>query len=147
MKKMLTLTSIILLIAAATTFLWPRLSVPVDTEITLFSYDSDSQTVTHILNAEDAAIIHSMLDGKPILPNWLCSLLGQRFHFSAEFESGLLLIRSGVIARIMHLPKLGSPHLLQLNMEGGLIWLSAAEMDMLEGCFERNGIYFPGMLN
>ena len=147
MKKTITLTSIILLIAAATTFFWPRLSVPVDTEITLFSYDSDSQAVTHILNAEDAAIIHSMLDGKPILPNWLCSLLGQRFHFSAEFESGLLLIRSGVNARIMHLPKLGSPHLLRLNMEEGLIWLSAAEMDMLEGCFKRNGIYFPGMLN
>ncbi|MBE5809711.1 MAG: hypothetical protein E7318_02125 [Clostridiales bacterium] len=147
MKKMLTLTSIILLIAAATTFLWPRLSVPVDTEITLFSYDSDSQTVTHILNAEDAAIIHSMLDGKPILPNWLCSLLGQRFHFSAEFESGLLLIQSGINAKILRLPKLGSPHLLQLNMEGGLIWLTASELDMLEDCFERNGIYFPGMLN
>ena len=147
MKKTFTLTSIILLIAAATTFFWPRLSVPVDTEITLFSYDSDSQAVTHILNTEDAAIIHKMLDGKLVLPNWLCSLLGQRFHFSAEFESGLLLIRSGINARIMHLPKLGSPHLLQLNMEGGLIWLTAAELDMLEGYFERNGIYFPGMLN
>lgn len=147
MKKMLTLTSIILLIAAATTFLWPRLSVPVDTEITLFSYDSDSQTVTHILNAEDAAIIHSMLDGKPILPNWLCSLLGQRFHFSAEFESGLLLIQSGINAKILRLPKLGSPHLLQLNMEGGLIWLTASELDMLEDCFERNDLFFPGMLN
>jgi len=147
MKKGLIVLCAMILIIAAAVGIWPRMAVPGDTEITLFSYDSAAQAVTHILNAEDAAIIRKMLDGKLILPNWLCSLLGQRFHFSAEFESGLLLIRSGVIARIMHLPKLGSPHLLQLNMEGGLIWLSAAEMDMLEGCFERNGIYFPGMLN
>lgn len=147
MKKTITLTSIILLIAVATTFFWPRLSVPVDTEITLFSYDSDSQAVTHPLNADDTSVIRTMLDGKPILPNWLCFLLGQRFHASAEFESGLLLIQSGINAKILRLPKLGSPHLLQLNMEGGLIWLTSSELDMLEDCFERNDIFFPGMLN
>ena len=147
MKKTFTLTRIILLIAAATTFFWPRLSVPVDTEITLFSYDLDSQAVTHILNADDTSVIRTILDGKPILPNLLCSLLGQRFHFSAEFESGLLLIQSDINAKFLHLPKLGSPHLLQLNMEGGLIWLNASELDMLEDCFERNDIFFPGMLN
>ena len=147
MKKTITLTSIILLIAVATTFFWPRLSVPVDTEITLFSYDSDSQAVTHPLNADDTSVIRTMLDGKPILPNRLCFLLGQRFHASAEFESGLLLIQSGINAKILRLPKLGSPHLLQLNMEGGLIWLTSSELDMLEDCFERNDIFFPGMLN
>ena len=147
MKKTIIFTCIILLIAAVTIFFWPRLSVPVDTEITLFSYDSDSQAVTHILNADDTSVIRTILDGKPILPNLLCSLLGQRFHFSTEFESGLLLIQSDINAKIMHLPKLGSPHLLQLNMAEGLIWLTAAELHVLEDCFKRNDLFFPGMLN